>query len=152
MKLIRLFFFLSLALLAATACSKAGQTKPVVADTPVPAPAQEPAPAPTITETTDRLKAYTFEQRAECKVFVKTLVEQGDAAVAEVSLGYNSMLATPARRAAMVALAEAAHNFKDEAGHLDNVSAETWDSVRSGLVTFWQNLAGALAKARESKA
>ncbi|MDI1319054.1 MAG: hypothetical protein PSW75_02520, partial [bacterium] len=116
-----------------------------------PAPVPPATPAPTSTETSDKLKAYTFEQRAEFKGFVNELTAQSDAVVTKLNMGYNSMLVTPARRTAMENLTKAAADFKTQAHALDNVSADTWDSVKSALVNCWQNFAGALTKVRESK-
>lgn len=155
MKTFRLALACSFTALTVIACSKAGQNKtaetlPVVV-APAPAPVLAPPPAPASTDNADRMKAYTFEQRDAFKSLVTELTAQTAATGAEMNLGYNSMLASPERRAAMEALARSAADFSAQAHALDNVSAETWDSIKSALVTSWQNHAGALAKAREIK-
>ena len=134
---------LGLTTLAFTGFSKAEQVEPA---------AGAPGAVPTSTETSARLKGYTFEQRAEFSLFVKQLGTQSDAAIAELNAGYTEMMATPARRAAMEALRRAAADFKDKTSALDNASAETWETIKSNLVTSWVNLQSALAKAREEKA
>ena len=121
---------LGLTTLAFTGFSKAEQVEPA---------AGAPGAVQTSTETSARLKGYTFEQRAEF-------------AIAELNAGYTEMMATPARRAAMEALRRAAADFKDKTSALDNASAETWETIKSNLVTSWVNLQSALAKAREEKA
>lgn len=100
----------------------------------------------------DRMKDATFEQRDEFALMVKNVGAQSDTAVAELNTGYAEMLASPARRAAMDALKKAAANFKEKAAALDNVSADTWETVKSNIVTASGNLESALAKARTLKA
>ena len=135
--------WLGLALLAATAVRAAEPAAPA---------AGSPVVVPSTTETSDRLKAGTFEERAGFSVLVKELGAQAEAARGELNAGYNEMQASPARRAAMELLRLRAADFKDKTSALDNVSAETWETVKSSLVTPWQNLQGAIAKARAAKA
>ena len=144
---------LSFTLLTATSCAKTeAPEKLPVAPTPAPpavqAPVTPPADAAAITE---QLKAFTFEQRAECTALARGLVLQAEADVAALKAGYNAMMAKPARRAAMVALDAATASLKRATDLLDNVSADTWGSVQSGLVTAWQNHVGALDRARAEK-
>ncbi|MDI1248400.1 MAG: hypothetical protein PSV13_05900 [Lacunisphaera sp.] len=141
---------LGFVLLTATGCGKADhQDKlPVIPPPVVAAPVPPAADAAAITE---QLKAFTFEQRAECTALARGLVLQAEADVAALKAGYNAMMATPARRAAMVALDAATAGLKRATDLLDNVSAETWGSVQSGLVTAWQNQVGALEQARANK-
>ena len=153
MKTIRLTLVLPLTVLALTACSKAAQEKPApappVVAAPVPAPVAPAVPGSTATD--DQMKAFTYEQRAGFKHLVTELTAGGAATVVELNRGYNEMLAKPARRAAMAALAKAAADFTGKARALDNVSADTWESVKEALVTCWRNYDGALAKVRETK-
>ncbi len=111
-----------------------------------------PVITPAPSETMDRMKDATFEQRDEFALMVKNVGAQSDTAVAELNTGYAEMLASPARRAAMDALKKAAANFKEKAAALDNVSADTWETVKSNIVTASGNLESALAKARTLKA
>jgi hypothetical protein len=134
---------LGLSLLSLIAYSTAEQEK-LAGDTP--------GVVQTSTETSAKLKAYTFEQRAEFATFVKDLGTKSDIAITGLNVGYNEMQASPARRAAMEALRLAAVDFKNKTSVLDNVTAETWESIRSNLVSSWENLQSALAKARAVKA
>lgn len=136
--------------LTATGCAKteAPEKLPVIPPPVVSAPV---TPAADAAATTEQLKAFTFEQRAECTTLARGLVLQAEADVAALKAGYNAMMATPARRAAMVALDAATAGLKRATDLLDNVSADTWGSVQAGLVTAWQNHAGALTQARAIK-
>jgi len=137
-------------LLTATGCGKtdAPEKLPVIPPPVVSAPVTPAADAAAITE---QLKGFTFEQRMECTALARGLVLQAETDVAALKTGYNEMLATPARRAAMVALDAATAGLKRATDLLDNVSADTWGSVQSGLVTAWQNHVGALDRARAEK-
>jgi hypothetical protein len=134
---------LGLTMLVLTPYSKAEQEK-LAGDTP--------GVVQTSTETSAKLKGYTFEQRAEFAIFVKDLGTKSDATITGLNVGYNEMQASPARRAAMEVLRLAAADFKNKTSALDNVTAETWESVRSNLVSSWENLQSALAKVRAVKA
>lgn len=142
---------LGFTLVAATGCSKTNDPEklPIVPSAVVPAPA--PPAADAAVANTELLKGFTYEQRTECTALARSLVLQAEADVAAQKTGYNEMLASPARRAAMVALDIATAGLKSATDSLDNVRSETWVSVRSSLVSAWQNHVGALAKARLEK-
>jgi hypothetical protein len=136
--------------LTVTGCGKtdAPEKLPVIPAPVVQAPVP---PAVDAAANTEKLKGFTFEQRAECVALARSLVLQAEADGAALKMGYNEMMATPARRAAMVALDAATAGLKRATDLLDNVSADTWGSVQSGLVTAWQNHVGALTRARAEK-
>ena len=141
---------LGFVLLTAPGCGKtdAPEKLPVI---PAPVVSAPVPPAADAAATTEKLKGFTFEQRAECTALARGLVLQAEADGAALKMGYNEMMAPPARRAAMVALDAATAGLKRATDLLDNVSADTWGSVQSGLVTAWQNHVGALARARAEK-
>lgn len=142
---------LGFTLLAATGCSKTNDPEklPIVPPPVVQAPA--PPAADAAVANTEKLKGFTYDQRAECTALARSLVLQAEADVAALKAGYNEMLATPTRRAAMVALDAATASLKSATDSLDNASSETWVSIRSSLVSAWQNHVGALALARLEK-
>ena len=111
--------FASLAAAASVSLFAASDTDPVKANA-------NAGVVQTATVTSAQLKDYTFEQRVEFGTRVKSIGAQFDAAVGELNAGYNEMLASPARRAAMEALRVAAADFKNKTSALDNMTAETW--------------------------
>lgn len=96
----------------------------------------------------DHLSSHTFEERDAFVALANKLVAQADTDIAALKMGYNDMLAGKAQQDAMAGLDRAALGFKDKVGTLDAVRAETWDTVKSAVVSFWINLQTALAKAR----
>jgi len=138
---------LGLFALAFTACGKAEEkvAPPAPSADVVPVPA---VPAPTTAEVMAKLKSYTYEQRADFLLLVQDLGRQANAAQSELTTGYIDMKALPARRKAMEALRLAAVDFKEKTATLDNAQTENWESIRANLTTSWQNLQGALDKAR----
>jgi hypothetical protein len=111
-----------------------------------------PRPAHPPTETSIKLKSYTFEQRVELSDFVAELGREADAAIAELTAGYVEMEASPAHRAAMEAVRLAAVEFKSSTSALGDATADTWVTVTSNLAASWVDLRTALDQARETKA
>lgn len=145
-------FLAGLSVLAFTACGRAQQKAP---DAPAPPADAAPiiaAPAPTTAEVMAKLKAFTYEQRADFLLMVQDLDRQSDAALANESAGYIEVKSTPARRKAMDALRAAVADFKDKTAKIDNAKAENWESITVNLANSWENLQGAHAKARTEAA
>jgi hypothetical protein len=117
----------------------------------VTAPAGSEQDSQTLTATSARLKSFTFEQRADFSVLVKSLGAKSDAAVTGLNANYNEMQASRARRAAMEAVRTAQADFKDKIAALDTVAVETWENTKSNIVTSWENLKGAMQRARTTQ-
>jgi len=162
---------MALAFLNTTACSKSKDEKPaVVASNTSGALPQESVPIPghPASETTygaanadtvqpseqnpgdlvQRMNEHRFEDRDAFTALVKQLDAQTDASITKMKVGYSEIQAPPAQREAMLELDRAAAAYKERIVAIDSVRAETWETVKSAIVSFWMNLQTAMAKAQ----
>lgn len=96
----------------------------------------------------NRLKQYSFAQRAEFVNAVHALSTQTDNTWAAMSAGYIEMEASAPRRSAMEFLRTAQADFKDKVSALDNITPDTWETVKANAIASWDRYEQALLKAR----
>jgi hypothetical protein len=124
--------------------------------------AQEPLPraahGATITATSstgawswDQLKNAEFEQRDDFTAQIRTVHTQFRDDVAQLRSRYQETAATESEKKAMTDLEKAETDFDEKLKALDNVSAETWETVKSNLLSSWLNLQEAFRRARPTE-
>jgi hypothetical protein len=96
----------------------------------------------------NRLKQYSYEQRADFTATVRTLATQSDNTWTAMNVGYIEMEATAPRRSAMEFLRTTQIDFKDKVAALDNTTPETWETLKGNVVMAWDRYEQALLKAR----
>lgn len=119
------------------------------------APTSPVGPPPTATSpaawTWEELKAAEFEQRDEFTAQVRALHARFEPELAELRSRFKETDASMAQKKAMAELDKADFDFTEKMKALDNVSVETWETVKSNLLSAWTNLQEAFKRTRPTE-
>ena len=102
-----------------------------------------------LTETWDKVKAYSFEKRDEFAASARSLGARMDSELSELRKNYSAERASAARKAAMEELRNSEADYKAKLGALGNATAATWDSAKQSVIAAWERLEASYRKARE---
>lgn len=132
-------------LMAAVPFSAHAQAAPT---DPVGPPATATSPA---AWTWDELKAAEFEHRDAFTTQVRALHTRFEPELAELRSRFKETDASVAQKKAMAELDKADFDFAEKMKALDNVSVETWETVKSNLLSSWVNLREAFKRTRPTE-
>ncbi len=113
------------------------------------------APAPSAPDSSalswDELKKVEFEQRAVFISQLRSMHAKFEADVAALRARFKETNATESQKKAMIELDKAEVDFEEKMKALDNVTAETWETVKSNLLSSWLNLQEAFKQTRPTE-
>jgi hypothetical protein len=131
---------------AVTGCSQEEKQMPPSANPPA-----EPV-APASTEWSwEELKNAEFEKHDAFIAQLKDMHAKFDTEVDVLRSKFKETDATDSEKKAMIELDKAEVDFEGKMKALDNVTADTWETVKSNLLSSWLNLKEAFKKARPTE-
>lgn len=119
----------------------------------------QPSPTPPVTAPTEqgtewsweKLKAAEFEQRETFIEQVRALHARFEIEIAQLRTRFKETDATESQKKAMIELDKAEVDFEEKMKALDNVTRETWETVKSNLLSSWLNLQEAYKKTKPTE-
>jgi hypothetical protein len=113
------------------------------------------APAPragsSATWTWEALKTAEFDQRDAFTAQTRTMLAGFEPELAALRSRFKETDATESQKKAMVELDRADFDFAEKIKALDNVAPETWETVKSNLLSSWMNLQEAFKKTKPTE-
>ncbi len=101
-----------------------------------------------VTNAWDNLKSFTYEKRSDFDKQVKAMETKLEAEISEMRSKYSEAKASASRKAAMAELKDAESDYKQKMSAVGSATADTWDAAKDNVVTAWDRLQAAYAKAR----
>lgn len=95
----------------------------------------------------DKVKAYSYEKRDEFTSTSKALAAEMEARASKLRADYSDAKASASRKAAMEEMKNAEADYRQKLSALGTATADTWDSAKKNVIAAWDRFEASARKA-----